>query len=164
MQFESSSKDLKLPSCILSRVITNPSDSDGPGNITFCSSDHLTLLQDFTSTLVSQTVHKPSHLWHCVSPRLEAETSQLLGRECASHFGWTERLGWMPGGEKSLKVALQRRGSIRGHDGFFTEKYRYEVGLRRVLILLSPFFCDHTSRCCCMDIIICRASIPKSGR
>lgn len=154
MRFEGSSKDSKLHLYILSRVITNPSDSDRPGNITFCASDHLTLLQDFTSTLISESVHEPPHLRHSISPCLEAEITEFLGRECASHFRWTERLGWLSRGEKSLKVVVQRRCCIRGHDDYW-RRYRYEIGPRRVLILLSPFFCDYTSEHCCMDIVTC---------
>lgn len=115
MQLEKSSEELEVHSDISSRIIANPSHSDGPGNITLCPRDQLALLQDFTATSVSQLVHKPSHLRHSISPCLKAEIAELLCRECASHFGWTERLGRMPGGEEVLKVVVQRGRGVGGH-------------------------------------------------
>ena len=115
MQLKKSSEELEVHSDISSRIIANPSHSDGPGNITLCPRDQLALLHDFTAISVSQLVHKPSHLRHSISPCLKAEIVELLCRECASHFGWTERLGRMSGGEEVVKVVVQRGRGVGGH-------------------------------------------------
>jgi len=115
MQLGKSSEELKLHSYISSSVTTNPSHSDGTANITLCPCDQLALLQDFTVTSVSQLVHKPSHLRHSISPRLEAEIAKLLCGECAGHFGWTERLRWTSGCEEVLEMVVQRGGRVGGH-------------------------------------------------
>lgn len=95
-----------------------PPHPDGPAHITFGVGDDLTFLQHLTPTLVSQIIHQPSHIWHSISPRLEAEFAQLLGRKRTSYFGWAKGFRWMSGGEEALKMCLQRRSrgrSVRGH-------------------------------------------------
>jgi hypothetical protein len=88
----------------------DPPYPDRPTQVTLCLSDNFTFLQHLTPALVSQRIHKPSHLWHSISPRLEAKFAQLLSRKGTSHFGWAESLWWMSGGEKAFEVLVQRRG------------------------------------------------------